>query len=322
MYTFWRGPMSSAPASPAGRWVSAPSTAQSHGSPTLEGFLADPTLLPASPRGGHFTSGNVEMWPPPRPGLLSQAQAGLAKLEVPSPASAWQYANRSPPSSPMPGIAPTATPEFQSPFVSTPARQPSNEAAVASRSEIDSPKQPNLPSQSLQASELMTTPTPAKEVDASIPVNSHDKNSHLRSPLQESSETRKPVIPGTSSRASCGTQYSEEEVQTDPSYVTLVAQLKAAEAALLWERAVTKRLRSALDMAEAWGSPCDDEAVTRSSATNFDGSTTGRKSSEGHQAISSESQESAEEAIKSLKQAEANVEQLQEKLCSVEPRRY
>eukprot|EP00434_Breviolum_minutum_P035807 symbB.v1.2.031708.t1/scaffold3711.1/size51609/1 len=54
----------------------------------------------------------------------------------------------------------------------------------------------------------------------------------------------------------------EEDVPGDEvSREELLAKLKVAKQTLLWERAVTQRLRNQLDMAEAWSSPHTEEEV-------------------------------------------------------------
>ncbi|CAK9039250.1 unnamed protein product [Durusdinium trenchii] len=52
-----------------------------------------------------------------------------------------------------------------------------------------------------------------------------------------------------------------EEADEEASRDDLLAKLKVAKQALLWERAVTQRLRSQLDMAEAWAGPSDGQEV-------------------------------------------------------------
>ncbi|CAK9057398.1 Probable glutathione S-transferase 8 (GST class-sigma) [Durusdinium trenchii] len=87
---FWRRPSGA---------KNAPQNAPPSGGLSLERFLADPTPLAPSPRGAmHFTTGNVEMWPPPNceaalppvgggggmPGMPGMPTGGAAPVPVSS----------------------------------------------------------------------------------------------------------------------------------------------------------------------------------------------------------------------------------------------
>eukprot|EP00913_Durusdinium_trenchii_P010129 g9498.t1 len=82
----------------------APQNAPPSGGLSLERFLADPTPLAPSPRGAmHFTTGNVEMWPPPNceaalppvgggggmPGMPGMPTGGAAPVPVSSRLAKW-----------------------------------------------------------------------------------------------------------------------------------------------------------------------------------------------------------------------------------------